>query len=78
MIRVPSLSKKGDKIGDMYIKESSILYMRGWKNPTGEDRAVVYLIGGKDVIVDLSIRELAEYIYDIEKVKSVFNEFKDK
>tara|TARA_R100000789_G_C2960795_1_gene137864 strand:- start:111 stop:347 length:237 start_codon:yes stop_codon:yes gene_type:complete len=78
MIRVPSLSKKGERIGDMYIKESSILYMRAWKNPTGEDRAVVYLIGGKDVIVDLSIRELAEYIYDIDKVKAVFSECTDK
>ena len=74
MIRIPSLSKKGDKMGDIYINPTSILYMRGWKNPTGEDRAVVYLIGGKDIIIDMSIRELAEYIYYIEKVKSVMNE----
>ena len=74
MIRIPSLGKKGDKMGDIYIKESSILYVRGWKNPTGEDRAVVYLIGGKDIIIDMSIRELAEYIYDIDKVRSVINE----
>ena len=74
MIRIPSLSKKGERMGDIYIKESSILYMRGWKNPSGEDRAVVYLIGGKDIIIDMSIRELAEYIYDIDKVRSVINE----
>tara|TARA_Y100000310_G_C20254315_1_gene610572 strand:+ start:415 stop:645 length:231 start_codon:yes stop_codon:yes gene_type:complete len=74
MIRIPSLSKKGERMGDIYIKESSILYMRGWKNPSGEDRAVVYLIGGKDIIIDMSIRELAEYIYDIDKVSSVMNE----
>jgi len=74
MIRIPSLSKKGERMGDIYINPTSILYMRGWTNPTGEDRAVVYLIGGKDLIIDMSIRELAEYIYDIDKVKAVMNE----
>tara|TARA_R100000808_G_C2152261_1_gene161591 strand:- start:2926 stop:3156 length:231 start_codon:yes stop_codon:yes gene_type:complete len=63
MIRVPSLSKKGESIGDIYIRESSVLYMRSWRNPDGKDKSVVYLIGGKDVIVDLPIEELVQFMY---------------
>lgn len=68
MIKVPSLSKKGEIMGDVYIKGSSILYARSWKNQNGDNKSVVYLVGGKDIIVNVAIEELSEILKD-EKTK---------
>lgn len=71
-IEVPTTNKKGDSTDYQLVNLDNALYIREWvqnrnapMTENNKGQTVIYVVGGKEVIVDLPIQEV--YVLFIEK-----------
>ncbi len=68
-IEVPVVSKKGESLDNHIINLNSVLYFREWKENIAitegnNGKTVAFVIGGKDVIINMPLHEVYGLIKD--------------